>query len=161
MPGLSAACGSALAEAAAVCLEHQNHQAGVTLRLRGMKSHTVQLAWPSVDDQKRRSHNDLQEATEYGAMGVAILVTREVTGLVVIERAKKGPGFDYWLGSSDDSLFQPKARLEVSGILAEDDSIVTARVNQKKRQIAPSDSIATGYVAVVGFRGPVAHVESK
>ena len=62
----------------------------------------------------------MQEATEWGACGVAILVVNQVTGKVVIERSKKGTGFDYWLGDNDDgdSLpFANSARLEVSGIL--------------------------------------------
>jgi len=43
----------------------------------------------------------------------------------VIERSRKGTGFDYWLGSADEVgelPFQNKVRLEVSGIGKADDS---------------------------------------
>jgi hypothetical protein len=114
-----------------------------------------------VDDQARRSHNDLQEATERGAYGIAILIVCDLTGMVVVERSKKGPGFDYWLGDEDDDLlFAGKARLEVSGILSGSRSQVQARVRQKKEQVKPSDHLAPGYVAVVEFGTPTACVET-
>lgn len=59
-------------------------------------------------------------------------MAKELTSLVVVERSKKGPGFDYWLGQSDDDdLFANKARLEVSGILAGNDSDIKGRTMQK------------------------------
>jgi hypothetical protein len=119
MPGLTAASGQTLAEAAAVCLEDRNHQTGVCLQRAGLMTEDLHVEWLPVDDQNRRCYADMQEATERGACGVAILVVKEVTGMVVVERSKKGTGFDYWLGSEDyDGLpFQGTSRLEVSGIL--------------------------------------------
>jgi hypothetical protein len=161
MPGLSRACGTVLAEAAAVCLEERQHRSGVTFHLTGTKVGQFLVEWPPVDDQARRSHNDLQEATERGAYGIAILIVCDLTGMVVVERSKKGPGFDYWLGEEDDDeLFQGKARLEVSGILSGSRSQVQARVRQKREQVKPSDHLAPGYVAVVEFGTPLACVET-
>lgn len=161
MPGLTPACGIMLSESAAVCLEDREHPTDVPLYLVGMKTDTLQLEWSVVDEQQRRCYNDLQEATERGACGVAILVVKELTGKLVIERSKKGPGFDYWLGESDDELlFSGKARLEVSGILAGTDSQIDTRVKQKKAQISPSAHLAPGYVAVVEFGKPLAQVET-
>jgi hypothetical protein len=161
MPGLTPAGGTVLAEAAAVCLENQNHQLGVELTLAGMSKSSFQLQWRGVDEQQRRCYNDLQEATERGACGIAILLAKELTGKVVIERSKKGPGFDYWLGDDDDDLlFAGKARLEVSGILLGSSREIQARVKQKKTQIAPSNHLAPGYVAVVEFSKPTAHVDT-
>ena len=68
----------------------------------------------------RRTHNDLQDATEAGACGLAILLVQLFVGYTVVERSVKGTGFDYWLGSENDALFQNKARLEASGILRGD-----------------------------------------
>jgi len=80
---------------------------------------------------------------------------------VVVERSKKGPGFDYWLGDGDDDLlFSGKARLEVSGILSGSANKISARFRQKKQQIKPSDHLAPAYVAVVEFGNPTAHVEA-
>jgi len=165
MPGLTVASGQVLAEAAAVCLEDQKHQTGVSLSNAGLTPGNLQVEWLSVDDQQRRSHADMQEATERGACGVAILVVKEATGLVVVERSRKGTGFDYWVGDKDtdsDGLpFEGLARLEVSGILAGTQRQIDARMKQKKAQIKPTDKMAPGYVAVVEFRTPIACVELK
>ena len=160
MPGLTSACGKVLAESAAICLEDSKHQAGVSLQLSGISHEARVLQWSAVDDQQRRSYNDLQEATEWGACGIAILLIKELIGLSVVERSKKGTNFDYWLGKDDDDqLFSGKARLEVSGILLETSNEIATRVKQKKAQIKPSNHLAPGYVAVVGFGKPTAHVE--
>jgi hypothetical protein len=162
MPGLTSACGTSLAESAAVCLEDRKHEVGATLRLSGLKTAMFRIEWPSVDEQQRLCYNDLQEATERGACGIAILMVRELTGKVVVERSKKGPGFDYWIGvKEDDLLFFGKARLEVSGILSGTAAQIDARVRQKKAQIRPSDHLAPGYIAVVEFGNPSAHVEES
>ena len=162
MPGLTPACGASLAESAALCLEDRQHKSGVNFRLFGMRSEEFPVEWLPVDEQSRRCNADLQEATERGACGIAILVIRDLTGKVVVERSKKGPGFDYWLGDEDDELlFAGKARLEVSGILSGTRSQIQTRINQKKEQIKPSAALAPGYVAVVEFSAPTACVEAS
>ena len=163
MPGLTAASGQTLAEAAAVCLESRKHLTGVRLPRTGMMREDLHVEWQPVDEQSRRCYADMQEATERGACGVAILVVKEATGLVVVERSKKGTGFDYWLGDKDyDGLpFEGVTRLEVSGILNGTQTQVDARVKQKKEQMKPTDRVAPGFVAVVEFGTPIARVESK
>jgi hypothetical protein len=161
MPGLTTACGTMLAESAAVCLENRDHQSGVQLHVSGMKTDVFGLQWPEVDEQQRRCYADLQEATERGAYGVAILVVKELTGKLVVERSMKGPGFDYWIGDGDDDLlFSGKARLEVSGILAGTRGQIAGRARQKKDQIKSSAHLAPGYIAVIEFGSPIAHVEA-
>src|SRR5260370_18901814 len=161
MPGLTRACGTSLAEAAAVCLEERQHRTGVTFHLTGVRAEQFSMEWPPVDDQARRCYNDLQEATERGPYGIAILIVCDLAGMVVVERSKKGPGFDYWLGNGDDDLlFAGKPRLGVSGILSGSRSQAQARMRQKKEQGKPSDHLAPGYVAVVEFGTPIACVET-
>lgn len=151
-----------LAEAAALCLEHQGHGNRVTLTVRGSYSGTVTVLRSRVDDQMRRCYADMQEATEFGACGIAILLIRERIGYTVIERSVKGTGFDYWLGHEDDLPFQNKARLEVSGILAGDDKQIAARVRRKSKQTAPTDGTAlSAYIVVVEFSRPEARVVTK
>ena len=162
MPGLTPACGTHLGECAAVCLEEKEHSAGVTLQVSGSKHSEFCLNWDTVTEQQRRCYNDLQEATERGAYALSILLMRELTGLVVVERSKKGPGFDYWLGEADDDdLFAGKVRLEVSGLLEGTASEVRSRIKQKKSQVKPSDTTAPAYVGIVEFSRPQAHVELK
>ena len=88
-----------------------------------------------------------------------------LTALTIIERSVKGKGlgFDFWLGSLEDpgTLFQRKARLEVSGIRQGSDSLIQTRVNIKLEQIRPSDDVAPGYVSVVEFGTPKARIVKK
>ncbi|MDX1975014.1 MAG: hypothetical protein SFT92_04995 [Rickettsiales bacterium] len=162
MPGLTPAWAKVLCEAAAVCLEEKKHKTGVTLFLSGLTTETILLEWNAVDEQQRKAHKDIHEATEYGACGLAILLVKKLTGKVVLERSYKGSGFDYWLGDENhDSadLFAGKARLEVSGMLEGNKNALNARVKQKKSQIQPSRHLAPGFVAVTEFSNPMAHVE--
>jgi hypothetical protein len=163
MPGLTPACGQLLAEAAAVCLENRNHKTPVRFPRAGLMHNDLHMEWVPVDDQSRRCYADMQEATEWGACGVAILVVKEATGKLVVERSKKGTGFDYWLGDKDDDglPFAGTSRLEVSGILTGTKSQIDSRIRQKKEQIKPTDHLAHGFVAVVEFGTPIACVESK
>lgn len=120
MPGITPSHKQVLAEAAAVCLENQQHKPGVIFPQVGLMPEDVCVGWQSINDQQRRCYADMQEATEWGACAMAILMIKEATGKVVIERSKKGTGFDYWIGDSDDDWslpFEGAARLEVSGIL--------------------------------------------
>jgi hypothetical protein len=155
-----------LAEAGAVCLVYNGHHESAWLLAEGhLGEDTFQvvfrLTWPTVTERMQLCHNDLTEATEYGACGLAMLVVREMTGLTVIERALKGTGIDYWLGEgeSDTYVFERMARLEVSGILFGDGSAIGARIQQKLSQTRRSmDSGLPVYVVVVEFSHPTARV---
>jgi hypothetical protein len=108
----------------------------------------------------RHCYNDPERATENGAYGIAILVIRDLTGFTVVEQSRKGTGFDYWLGYEEGPMF--KARLEVSGIRAGDESTISARVQQKVRQTKRSDSLSLpGYIVVIEFSQPRACVVSR
>jgi hypothetical protein len=164
-PGWSLTFGAICAEAAAVCLEQQGHPEQVTLQIDGLQSCEIELQRNDIDDTTRRFNADQEVATEYGAYGIAALVMPHLTGFTIIERSVKGRGFgfDFWLGSiSDpDTLFQRKARLEVSGIRQGSEVNVQSRVNMKLKQISPSDTVAPGYVAVIEFGTPRARVVEK
>lgn len=150
-----------MAEAAGVCLDDCGHLTPVCLSVDGDVNGEYDLAWASVSDQHRRTWADDQFATEQGAYGVAILVIREARGHTVLERSRKGPGFDYWVGKADGSLFSRKARLEVSGIRRGDPGQVTARVTQKTHQISTSAGALPGMVVVVEFSRPLARLVDR
>jgi hypothetical protein len=164
-PGWSLIFGATCADAASVCLDDRGHPECVALQIDGIQSCEIELQWNAIDDTIRRFNADQEVATEYGAYGIAALIMPRLTNLTVIERSVKGKGFgfDFWLGSIDDvdSLFQRKARLEVSGIRKGSETIVQSRVNMKLKQISPSDTVAPGYVAVVEFGTPRARVVGK
>ena len=99
------------------------------------------------------------------AYGVAILLILQLTTLTVIERSRKGTGFDYWLGSQDSTTmlpFQRMARLEVSGIRKGNRSQIKARVKQKTEQTGVSDAEGLpAYIIVVEFSRPISVVSAK
>lgn len=162
LPGLTSQMGGALAQAAAVCLEDQEHTVGVSLSVSGVFTKSFAVHWPEVSDQTRRCYNDPEEATEWGACGVAILLVLALTDYTVVERSRKGTGFDYWLGHEDDDLpFQHKARLEISGIRNGNNSAIDRRVKQKLLQTVPTDGPLPALIVVVEFGNPLSKVRQK
>lgn len=160
MPGITSHMGGMLAEAAAVCLQDQKHQSGVEICIVGMQPGQYVLQWAAINAQHKRTYNDLQEATEFGACGIAISLIQKMTGDVVVERSRKGSGFDYWLAKDEDDLLfgNNKHRLEVSGILQNKDGRFEARIKQKQQQISVTKDLGPGFVAVIEFGDPKAHV---
>ena len=162
LPAITPSFGRALAEAAGVCLESQGHAVLTQITIRGHVSIEHPLVWPQVTEQTRRTWNDPDEATEYGATGIAVLLARQELGYLVIERSVKGTGIDYWMGDESDALsFERKARLEISGIRSCSSSAVRDRVRQKLQQTTPSDGSLTAFVIVVEFGTPLAEVQIK
>jgi hypothetical protein len=163
MPALTMAAGQTLAEAAAVCLEFKGHAAGVCFSKKGLMIEDFYLLWSPATEQAKRTYADMKVATELGACAIALLFVKEQLGKVVIERSAQGTGFDYWIGEEvvDGLPFQGMARLEVSGILTGTQAQIQGRIAQKKKQMDPTDASAPGFVAVVEFGTPIAHLERK
>ncbi len=165
IPALTPALGGTLAEAAAVCLANQGHGERCLLQVRWQsEQRAFILHRPLVSEPMRRAYRDLQEATELGACGVAVLVAREITGHTAIERSVKGTGFDYWIGTfnSPERGLEPlerKAHLEVSGILQAGREIVEGRVREKIQQTRRSAGDYPAYVVVVEFSTPLTWIE--
>jgi hypothetical protein len=119
---------------------------------------TINLHWKDeYNEQKARTYADMQYTTEHGAVCLSVMLTTTLTPYTVIERSRKGTGFDYWLGDKESVLFQKKARLEVSGILKGDDSVLKGRHAIKVDQTSKSDNLhIPAYVSVVEFSKPKA-----
>lgn len=161
VPALTMHLGTVLAEAAAVCLESNEHPQGVPLSVRGESSERFGLTWRPMTDTMRRAYNN-EDGTEIGACGVAILLVREISGMAVIERSAKGTGFDYWLGDTQEMPFQRKGRLEVSGIMRGVDKDVKARVRLKREQTKRSDATQLdAWIVIVEFGRPLAEVVKR
>ena len=162
IPAITPAVGNALAEAAGICLESQEHTPGVRLTVRGYSDNVHVLTWDPVSTQAQLSWNDPNFATEKGAEGIAILVARAEFGYSIIRQSWKGTGFDYWMGEALDEGFLDKAGLEISGIRNGDDRAVRARVREKLRRAGRSaNSGLRTYAIVVEFGRPVAEVQKN
>jgi hypothetical protein len=163
IPALTPAMGQVHAECAAVCLAKHGHGREVAITIKDIRRSRFSVKRIDVTDVMRRTYADLQDATELGACGIAILVISHVTGFTAIERSFKRTGFDYWLGPpSAGPLFQKKARLEASGILEGSDETVKYRLTQKLNQMARSDAMGLpGYAVIVEFGLPRADFAKK
>ena len=165
LPAITPAFGAAIAEAGAICLTDEAHEPGVILEVEGEFATQFQLNWHPVTEQARRCWNDDEYTTEQAAYGIAILLILQLTTLTVIERSRKGTGFDYWLGNQDSTTmlpFQRMARLEVSGIRKGNRSQIKARVKQKTEQTGVSDAEGLpAYIIVVEFSRPISVVSAK
>ncbi len=166
LPAITPALGGAMAEAAGVCLESQGHHQGVPIPVTGYVNNTQDLDWPHIGGQERRTWADFQEATEFGATAIAVLLAKQELGYSVVERAAKGTGIDYWLGhEAEGPPFQNKARLEVSGILHVEGSstdverAVAGRTRAKQKQTQSSRGSLPACVIVVEFGSPLAEVQ--
>jgi len=150
-----------LSEAGSVCLYTNNHECPVDLHLDGEFDMIFDLHWQHVTQEALSSHNDPEVAVEFGAYGVAILLIPKITDYTVIERSKKGTGFDYWLRMKDDKLFQSKARLEVSGIMTGDEKTLNTRCKDKLKQCAKTNEHLPGYIVVVEFGTPRVRIKTR
>jgi len=167
-PGITSALGETFAEAAAVCLEDQNHIPEAPLVIKGHANTTYNLSWEPTNDQQKRAWADLQDATEQGAYGIAALLIAQCTDLHVVERSEKGTGFDFWLakkvaGEDDNPNFlQNRERMEVSGILSGTDAQINARIKEKVAQTSQSDGMGIpAWVAVIEFSLPQSTLDKK
>lgn len=165
LPAITPAFGAAIAEACAVCLTDEGHQPKLAIEVEGEFSTTFQLDWQPVTEQTRRCWSDEEYTTEQAAYGIAFLLILQLTNLTVIERSRKGTGFDYWLGLHDSTTtlpFQRMARLEVSGIRKGSRSQINARVRQKTEQTRASDAQGLpAYIIVVEFSRPISIIIAK
>ena len=156
---------AALAEAAAVCLESQNHQSGVSLQIKGDYTDTIGLVWEPIDLKTRQSWQNLSESVEEAAYGLAIITIWEITPYKVIKQGFKGSGFDYWLSKKQQTNifpFQETARLEVSGILNGSTGQINQRLKEKLQQTKKSDNLdIPAFVIIAEFSKPIIKIKKR
>lgn len=146
-----------------MCLDSQQHQNPVALSIQENGTTDCPLLWPTVDDRMRRTWNDAEDATEHGAMGVAILLTINLLGYRVVERMKKGKGVDFLLihESAEVADQSQLAWLEISGIRHGNAASIGARLRQKLKQTEKQDDSGPAYVIIVEFSRPVARTSAR
>ena len=157
-PGISTVAAAQLYETFEVCMHHSGHGENVTLTLEGISQESITLHWvDEYNDQKARTYQDMAYTTEHGAVCLSVMLTTILTPYTIIERSRRGTGFDYWLGEKDSVLFQKKARLEVSGIYSGDDATIRKRYSAKVEQTSKSDHLMMpAYISIVEFSTPKA-----
>src|SRR5690348_8923062 len=93
LPGVSKARGAEHAEACLVCFGLHEHPSGVEFEVKGDYDNTFSVVWDDVlTDQIRRAWNDVDEATESGACGIAFLLILALTEYTIVRKSRKGTG---------------------------------------------------------------------
>lgn len=162
LPGVTKAVGAFLAEAAAYCLDKQGHQSGINLKIFGDFNEEYALYWTDViDTQVKRTWADQEEATEYAATAIAMLLILDLTNYTIAHRTSKGDRADYFLvQKTAPYAIVAKALLEISGIFTERrGNTMNMRIKMKKDNI---DKIVnrkkTAYIVIVSFELPKAKI---
>jgi hypothetical protein len=150
---LSRPVSEALALAASVVLDrHQGQkERDVAAIHRDDTSQAAEIHRVPIDGQARATYADLQEATEEGAEGVAMILARRALNRIVFRRLPKGTGADYLMRdpeSKDDDAYE---RLECSGI-ADGQETATSRLRSKLEQLARFPNQPPGRAVVTHFR---------
>ena len=164
MPGITVAYADVVSACAGICLSHHGHGNPVELRLDGDMPQAITLGWSqaAADDIACYGTATDSDVIRYGAECAAVRVVAVLLGLQVIKKAAKGTGVDFWLGDPDVqySGYEGLVRLEVSGILEDNEGEYRRRLREKLAQMAPTDPLP-GYAAIVMFGTPKANVTER
>ena len=148
-----------MAEAATVCLEERGHGREVALQVTGEFAATYLLQRPVVTEPMRASY-DAEEATEFGAWEIAILVsaTRQARRSSARSRVTVlTTGWEQWTRPG-------RSRHGEAGNLGNttgDESRITTRLKEKRAQVRARDTLLPAYVAIVEFSRPETRVEKQ
>ena len=158
--GISQTFGAYMAECAVVCFDSQGHQSGIQLPCSdGEVTKYGLVEWTNeVNASILDSHFDEKRTTDFGTMGVAVLLVCNLTDYTKIITSRTHNGCDFELIKVDNDLNFIISRLEVSGIRkATPQNTVESRLKIKERQIlknADSDTIC--YISIIEFSKPEA-----
>lgn len=159
--GISEALGAYMTECAAVCFHSQGHKSSVKLPYSNRQVIKIGLVeWTNeVNESIMLSHFDEKRTTDFGAMGVAVLLACKLTDYTIFITSETNNGCDFeLLKKSDDLNFIIPAKLEVSGIRKETpQNTVESRLSIKEKRILKySDDDSICYVSIIEFSKPKA-----
>ena len=159
--GVTPAYGRSLAEAAGVCLDDQEHANPIRFHIPDIDPQTCDLTWPTISERTRLTWNDDEDATEHGAMAIALLFTIRFLGYRIVGRMKKGKGVDFLLARSTSDASEEPVYLEVSGIRHGNAATIQRRLKEKLQQTEKLGGAGLAHVIVVEFSRPVARFDAR
>ena len=167
--GISPTRGNFYREAAIVGLHQQGFKSGVILHISGEFQEKISIEWTDdVDKVTIDSWRDELQVTNFGAVGIALLLMAELLTFNNFEEGVIGTGIDFWMSKKSFqkkkiAFYQREARLEISGILKEKiGNTVNMRIGKKKKQISVSDyTRLPGWIVVVEFSTPKSKIVKK
>lgn len=159
--GILPSLGSFMCDCAIFSLASQGHSSGVNLEVEtDNEKINFRLTWEGdISLQMRRTMNDTDRATDYGAMGLAVFLVLQLTDYPHFTVSFKGTGVDFFLFQEEpinDDISLADARLEVSGIRKESrTNTLTIRHKLKVAQVKLSESSGLdAYIAITEFSKP-------
>lgn len=167
LPAITPVMGAMLAEALMICLHRNGFESSINISVENEKEDLIdfEINWTdTIDNQTDNSWKDQLMATEFGAVGLSVLLVSKLTNYTVVQQSYRSTGFDYWLGikNEENNSFKNTARLEISGIFNGDKSVVKQRVRLKILQTDSSDYMnLPAYISVIEFSVPFAIFTKK
>ncbi len=166
IPALTASLAIYMQEAVVMCMNRHHHEPGVLCAVRDLDAElfTARIQWKmSYSEKIRRAFGNARNAAEKAGEAIAILTVTEFTDYTVVERARIGDGFDFWIGPNDedhDYLFQQTMGLECKGLSnASYPSEIVAAVNRGIKQIKESPNANfSALVVATEFSRPVVYM---
>lgn len=163
IPALTTAFANFYKENCMVCLDNQGHSPGVLIEVKHSDyAHVFEVQWVGdVTDHMRNAYTDLIKATDHAACAFALLIVREITEFTAVVPSAIGSTIDYYLApdSQENTLiFNHAARLEVSGILVENENnSIQKRIRAKQRRLRTEEGLRD-FIFVVAFNIPRAEM---
>jgi hypothetical protein len=151
--GVTPALSAVYAEAVSICLgRHHTSPQNIALRDGTMETQTV-AEWKAADQRTQGAWANKDDATEFGAYGLALAAAEVTRGLVAVRRAETRTGADYYLGPPNGPAedLEANLRLEVSGTDLGNDAVIETRLREKLRQAERGASNLPAIATVVGF----------
>ena len=142
-----------------VCFHKNGHESGVMLEVRHHQTCTsFQICWTGkvTDRMISNAYVDHLKYVDFGACAVALLLIRRITDYKAVQQSAIGTTIDYYLApqdQDDDLIFNHAARLEVAGILKENENNTVKDRIMKKRNRLKESSLPT-YIIVIEFSRP-------
>jgi len=166
IPALTDSFATQMQEAVVMCMTPHNHVSGVSCNIRDQDQvlGVAFIKWRTkYSDRIRRAFGDARNAVERAGEGIAILTILARTDYTVVERARIGDGFDFWLSRRDDDerfLFQREAGLEAKGLSgARYPSEIVRAINDGIDQIRESRNASVpAWVVATEFSRPVIYM---
>ena len=156
--GILPSFGSFMCDCAIYSLATQGHSSGVILNVTtNNENFSYVVTWQGgINTQMRRTMNDEERATDYGAMCLAVLLVLQLTDYQSFIVSGKGTGIDFWLFKeepSDVDTSKADARLEISGIKkASKTNTIDMRYKIKNKQVKQSSaSNLAVYISIIEF----------
>lgn len=163
-PGISAGLAASYYEAVSICMQ-RHHSSPAEISISHTTDVKANISWVEPTDTTLRAWANEIDATEAGAVGIALASVEISDGLVAYARAETRTGADYYLGPADSSLLdlENSHRLEVSGISLDSESKLRARLRNKLAQAKSGNSNLPAIAAIVGFLSKtvlISHMEA-